>query len=112
MAQVASPARSWRKATSKERLITQVLGTIVLRVAVHLASGWLHAESPHPIRDLLPDSIVAVEHAERRRIAEALAHAGGSRTLASKALGVPRTTFINRLRRYGLGWHVRADRTR
>jgi DNA-binding NtrC family response regulator len=40
--------------------------------------------------------------AERRRIAEALSQARGSRTEASKALGIPRTTFISKLRRYGL----------
>jgi transcriptional regulator of acetoin/glycerol metabolism len=40
--------------------------------------------------------------AERRRIAEALSQARGSRTEAAKALGIPRTTFISKLRRYGL----------
>ncbi len=37
---------------------------------------------------------------ERARIAEALKHARGSRTEAAKALGIPRTTLINKIRRY------------
>jgi transcriptional regulator with PAS, ATPase and Fis domain len=40
--------------------------------------------------------------AEKRRVEEALASARGSRTEAAKTLGMPRTTFINKLKRYGL----------
>jgi len=44
-----------------------------------------------------------MSHNERERVAEALKEARGSRTEAAKALGIPRTTLINKLRRYGLG---------
>lgn len=43
-----------------------------------------------------------MEHAERQRIHEALAQARGSRTEAARSLGIPRTTFINKMRRFGL----------
>lgn len=46
--------------------------------------------------------IQELEHAERRRVGEALAQARGSRTEAAKVLGVPRTTLVNRMKRYGL----------
>jgi len=40
--------------------------------------------------------------AERRRVAEALSEARGSRTEAARSLGMPRTTLINKMKRYGL----------
>ena len=40
--------------------------------------------------------------AERRRVVEVLRQVGGSRTEAAKLLGVPRTTLLNKMRRYGL----------
>ena len=43
-----------------------------------------------------------MEFAERQRIREALVQARGSRTEAARSLGIPRTTFINKLRRFGL----------
>ena len=46
--------------------------------------------------------IEELEQAERRRVGEALAQARGSRTEAAKILGMPRTTLINRVKRYGL----------
>jgi transcriptional regulator with PAS, ATPase and Fis domain len=46
--------------------------------------------------------IQELEQAERRRVGEALAQARGSRTEAAKILGVPRTTLVNRVKRYGL----------
>jgi DNA-binding NtrC family response regulator len=39
---------------------------------------------------------------ERRRLTAALAAANGNQSTAAKALGMPRTTFINKLRRHGL----------
>jgi transcriptional regulator with GAF, ATPase, and Fis domain len=39
---------------------------------------------------------------ERRRLSAALAAAEGNQSTAAKALGMPRTTFINKLRRHGL----------
>jgi transcriptional regulator with PAS, ATPase and Fis domain len=43
-----------------------------------------------------------LEVAERRRVSEALREARGSRTEAARALGMPRTTLLNKIRRYGL----------
>jgi transcriptional regulator with PAS, ATPase and Fis domain len=43
-----------------------------------------------------------MEHAERQRLKEALVQARGSRTEAARSLGIPRTTFINKIRRFGL----------
>jgi DNA-binding NtrC family response regulator len=40
--------------------------------------------------------------AEKRRVVEVLRQVGGSRTEAAKLLGVPRTTLLNKMRRYGL----------
>jgi len=40
--------------------------------------------------------------AEKRRVVEVLKQVGGSRTEAAKLLGVPRTTLLNKMRRYGL----------
>ena len=46
--------------------------------------------------------IEELEQSERRRVEEALAQWRGSRTEAAKSLGMARTTFINKMRRYGL----------
>jgi len=43
-----------------------------------------------------------MESIERKRLTAALRAAGGNQSHAAKALGMPRTTFINKLRRYGL----------
>ncbi len=43
-----------------------------------------------------------MEAAEKMRISEVLAQARGSRTEAAKALGMPRTTLINKMQRHGL----------
>ena len=43
-----------------------------------------------------------LDRSERRRIEEALRNANGSRTHAAKALGIPRTTLLNKMKRYGL----------
>ncbi|HEY6923746.1 MAG TPA: sigma 54-interacting transcriptional regulator [Steroidobacteraceae bacterium] len=43
-----------------------------------------------------------LEQAEKRRVIEALQQTRGSRTEAAKVLGVPRTTLLNKLKRYGL----------
>ena len=43
-----------------------------------------------------------LELAERRRIVEALAAAGGVRTDAAKMLGMSRTTLISKMQRYGI----------
>ena len=43
-----------------------------------------------------------MEQAEKRRVVEALQQTRGSRTEAAKVLGVPRTTLLNKIKRYGL----------
>ena len=43
-----------------------------------------------------------LEQAEKRRVVEALQQTRGQRTEAAKLLGVPRTTLLNKIRRYGL----------
>lgn len=43
-----------------------------------------------------------MEVVERRHIAESLAYFGGNRTRAAKALGIARTTLINKIKAYGL----------
>ena len=44
-----------------------------------------------------------LEVAERRRVIEALAQSRGSRTDAAKTLGIPRTTLLHKMRRFGIG---------
>ena len=43
-----------------------------------------------------------MEALEKERLLDALRAAGGNRSGAARALGIPRTTLINKLRRYGL----------
>ena len=43
-----------------------------------------------------------LEQEERRRIVEALAQANGVRTEAARTLGMSRTTFIGKMKRYGI----------
>ncbi len=77
----------------------------VLRRMVTLA-GEGHAIGAGELR--LEETSVAttlleqMEEVEKRRVAEVLLQVGGSRTEAAKLLGVPRTTLINKIRRYGL----------
>jgi transcriptional regulator with PAS, ATPase and Fis domain len=57
---------------------------------------------------LLDDSDVAatlteeLEQAERRRMVESLAQSSGSRSDAARALGMARTTFVTKMKRYGI----------
>jgi transcriptional regulator with GAF, ATPase, and Fis domain len=62
---------------------------------------------------LLPEEIVApatadsshgevMDEIERRRLVAALRASGGNQSQAARALGLPRTTFLNKLRRHGL----------
>jgi transcriptional regulator of acetoin/glycerol metabolism len=43
-----------------------------------------------------------MDEIERRRLSAALATANGNQSHAARALGIPRTTLINKLRRHGL----------
>ena len=54
------------------------------------------AAEPSVPHDAVMDEI------ERRRLTAALAAANGNQSHAARALGMPRTTFINKLRRHGL----------
>ncbi|MFN0250905.1 MAG: sigma 54-interacting transcriptional regulator [Kofleriaceae bacterium] len=55
----------------------------------------LAGETSKPHGDVMDDI-------ERRRLTAALTAANGNQSTAAKALGMPRTTFINKLRRHGL----------
>ena len=64
-------------------------------------------DRPAPPEELIESTIEAphdevMETIERKRLTTALRAAGGNQSHAAKALGMPRTTFINKLRRYGL----------
>ena len=73
--------------------------SVILSTAGHeVSESQLQLDEGHAPATLLEE----LAHSERRRIAEALGQARGSRTEAAKALGIPRTTFISKLRRYGL----------
>jgi len=54
--------------------------------------------------DVVPDGPhdTVMDTIEKKRLTAALRAAGGNQSHAAKALGMPRTTFINKLRRHGL----------
>jgi transcriptional regulator with GAF, ATPase, and Fis domain len=54
-----------------------------------------------PVDDSVPHGEV-MDEIERRRLVAALRASGGNRSRAARALGLPRTTFLNKLRRHGL----------
>ncbi len=54
-----------------------------------------------PAEGSAPHDLV-MQDIERRRLASALRDAAGNQSNAARALGIPRTTFVNKLRRYGL----------
>ena len=57
-------------------------------------------EEPSDAADLPHDAVM--EDIERRRLVAALRASGGNQSHAARSLGMPRTTFINKLRRHGL----------
>ncbi|MBI3539346.1 MAG: sigma 54-interacting transcriptional regulator [Candidatus Eisenbacteria bacterium] len=77
----------------------------VLRRMVILTAAD-HEISPDAVH--LDDTDVAsslseeLEQAERRRMVEALSQSAGSRSDAAKALGMARTTFVTKMKRYGI----------
>jgi DNA-binding NtrC family response regulator len=60
---------------------------------------------PRPETMLTPD-----EHAERRRILDALQKTGGSRSEAARILGFSRVTLWKKMRRFGIDGHSAAKR--
>ena len=81
------------------------LRAVIKRVVLLSAEG--HEVTPEDLQlenAEVPTTLIGeLEQAERRRVAEVLAQTRGSRTEAAKMLGMPRTTLINKIRRYGLG---------
>jgi transcriptional regulator with GAF, ATPase, and Fis domain len=81
---------------------------LVLGDGIEITAADLElADRPAPPELLEPrDASVphgaVMEDIERRRLTNALRDAAGNQSTAAKALGMPRTTFINKLRRYGL----------
>ena len=55
------------------------------------------APAAPPARDESP-----AEHDEQARILDALRQTGGNQTRAAELLGMPRRTFVYKLRRYGI----------
>lgn len=76
----------------------------VIRRVVLLASGREVGEGELRLEEGSAPATLLEElaHAERQRIVEALQAAKGSRTEAARALGIPRTTLINKLKRFGI----------
>jgi DNA-binding NtrC family response regulator len=73
------------------------------RLALSADGHEVTLEEPQLESAEVPTTLIEeLEQAERRRVGEALAQARGSRTDAAWILGMPRTTLINKLRRYGL----------
>ena len=76
----------------------------VMRRAVALAEQTIELEH----LDLTPARDVAVTHmeemaaAERLKLARAMKEHNNSPTLAARALGMPRTTLVMKLKRYGM----------
>jgi len=81
---------------------------LVLGDGIEITAADLElADRPAPPELLEPrDASVphgeVMEDIERRRLTNALRDAAGNQSTAARVLGLPRTTFINKLRRYGL----------
>jgi DNA-binding NtrC family response regulator len=80
------------------------LRTMVRRLVLLTADGGEIRESQLQLTDTdVPTTLTQeLERAERGRIAIALDQHRGSRTEAAKALGMKRTTLLNKMSRYGL----------
>ena len=65
-----------------------------------------HAIGPEELRleeSNVPTTLLEqMEQTEKRRVIEVLGQTRGSRSEAAKLLGVPRTTLLNKMRRYRL----------
>ncbi|HUJ59155.1 MAG TPA: helix-turn-helix domain-containing protein, partial [Kofleriaceae bacterium] len=67
-----------------------------LELPQHAPPSELADAAPPRAHDAVMDDI------ERRRLVQALAVAEGNQSHAARALGLPRTTLVNKLRRHGL----------
>lgn len=63
-----------------------------------IAAGELKLDDTSIPTSLLEEQ----EQSEKRKVIEALAQTRGSRTEAARMLGIPRTTLLNKIKRYGL----------
>jgi transcriptional regulator with PAS, ATPase and Fis domain len=77
---------------------------VLKRLVILAADGHEIAASEIALGTATAPSTLLEELAEneRARIAEVLQQTRGSRTDAAKALGIPRTTLLNKMKRYGL----------
>jgi transcriptional regulator with GAF, ATPase, and Fis domain len=80
---------------------------LVLGEGPEIAATDLELSERAPLIDPIADEKsqphdAVMDEIERRRLSAALAAAEGNQSHAAKALGMPRTTFINKLRRHGL----------
>jgi DNA-binding NtrC family response regulator len=78
--------------------------SVVHRLVLLAADGGEIRESHLQLSEVTHPSTLTeeLEHAERGRIATALDQHRGSRTETARALGMKRTTLLNKMRRYGL----------
>jgi len=98
-------------AAARQRLIehswpgnVRQLKSVVRRAVILTADGHEVAADELELGDgrAAVTLLEELDQAEKRRVLEALKQVGGSRTEAAKALGIPRTTLLNKLRRYGM----------
>jgi DNA-binding NtrC family response regulator len=72
---------------------------VILAPPGHLVSAEeIQLDEPGVAGSLIEE----LELAERQRIAEALVRSKGSRSDAARALGMARTTFLTKMKRYGI----------
>jgi two-component system, NtrC family, response regulator len=99
-----SPAAMARLAAYSWPGNVRQLRAVIKRVVLLGSEG--HEVTPEELQlenaEVPTTLIQELEQAERRRVGEALASSRGSRTEAAKVLGMPRTTLINKMKRYGL----------
>ena len=83
--------------------VRQIRSTIRRTVILTPQGGEIQEHQLQLADDKAPSSLLEeLEVAERGRIATALEQSRGSRAEAARALGMKRTTLLNKMRRYGL----------